>query len=61
MNDQQAKGRENLLMLDASEEIGTTSQSIAVILSEFSLIDNLMQFKHPSLQSPVTYNRGSKK
>jgi len=60
IKDQNTKGQENFLMLDANEEIGKTTQGITAILSECSLTD-LLRYKHPRLLSPVTYNRGSKK
>ena len=46
-------------MMDANEEIGINSKGIATLLSECSLTD-LLQHRHPTLQSPVTYNRGTK-
>ena len=59
INEQQRKDREIILMMDANEEIGINSKGIATLLSECSLTD-LLQHRHPTLQIPVTYNRGTK-
>ena len=59
INQHQRKDREIILMMDANEEIGINSKGIATLLSECSLTD-LLQHRHPTLQTPVTYNRGTK-
>ena len=59
INQHQRKDREIILMMDANEEIGINSKGIVTLLSECSLTD-LLQHRHPTLQTPVTYNRGTK-
>ena len=55
----QQDNKEILLMLDANEEIGSTSLGISTILNKCSIIDILRHW-HQEIRSPVTYNRGTK-
>jgi len=55
----QSKGREILLMIDANEAVGDSSQGIDSVMCACALY-NIMQATHPEIELPVTYNRGTK-
>ena len=59
VQDSHLKGYEILLMMDANEELGQSSQGTEAILSECGL-SNLLKGLHPEEEEPVTYDRGSK-
>ena len=55
----QSKGWEILLMINANEAVGDSSQGIASVMCACALY-NIMQATHPEIELPVTYNRSTK-